>query len=77
MCLCCQERIPVEEVFEHLRCTEKGLTEQEAENRLKIFGYNKLEEKKVRAPALSLNFLLSSPGSGAGMHCVANVACSL
>ncbi|XP_024540752.1 plasma membrane ATPase [Selaginella moellendorffii] len=40
------ERIPVEEVFQQLKCTEVGLTSTEGENRLKIFGYNKLEEKK-------------------------------
>lgn len=42
-----QERIPVDEVFEQLKCTREGLTSEEGENRLKIFGPNKLEEKKV------------------------------
>ncbi|KAL5977793.1 Plasma membrane ATPase 4 [Asimina triloba] len=41
-----EERIPVEEVFEQLKCTKEGLTSQEGENRLQIFGPNKLEEKK-------------------------------
>ncbi|KAI5074644.1 hypothetical protein GOP47_0010605 [Adiantum capillus-veneris] len=40
------ENIPVEEVFEHLRCSRAGLTSDGVEERLKIFGYNKLEEKK-------------------------------
>ncbi|XVF48469.1 hypothetical protein PTKIN_Ptkin03bG0192700 [Pterospermum kingtungense] len=40
------ERIPVEEVFEQLKCTRKGLTTAEGEKRLQIFGPNKLEEKK-------------------------------
>ncbi|XP_042507197.1 ATPase 9, plasma membrane-type-like [Macadamia integrifolia] len=40
------ERIPVEEVFEQLKCTREGLTAEEGEQRLKIFGPNKLEEKK-------------------------------
>uniref|UniRef100_A0A0C9S3K8 Plasma membrane ATPase n=1 Tax=Wollemia nobilis TaxID=56998 RepID=A0A0C9S3K8_9CONI len=40
------ERIPIEEVFEQLRCTREGLSDAEGENRLKIFGLNKLEEKK-------------------------------
>ncbi|KAH9297052.1 hypothetical protein KI387_028734, partial [Taxus chinensis] len=40
------ERIPIEEVFEQLRCTKEGLSGAEGENRLKIFGLNKLEEKK-------------------------------
>ncbi|RWV78899.1 hypothetical protein GW17_00060048 [Ensete ventricosum] len=39
--------IPLEEVFENLRCAREGLTTQQAEERLEIFGHNKLEEKKV------------------------------
>jgi len=34
-------------VFEHLKCTKEGLSSDEGEKRLQIFGYNKLEEKKV------------------------------
>ncbi|XP_057537095.1 ATPase 8, plasma membrane-type-like isoform X1 [Amaranthus tricolor] len=40
------EHIPVEEVFQHLRCSKEGLTSIEGDKRLKIFGPNKLEEKK-------------------------------
>ncbi|XP_038700669.1 ATPase 8, plasma membrane-type-like [Tripterygium wilfordii] len=40
------ERIPVEEVFEQLKCTREGLTEDEGSKRIQIFGPNKLEEKK-------------------------------
>ncbi|KAK3437612.1 hypothetical protein EUGRSUZ_C02386 [Eucalyptus grandis] len=40
------EKIPIEEVFEQLKCTPNGLTTQEGESRLQIFGPNKLEEKK-------------------------------
>ncbi|KAL9227389.1 hypothetical protein vseg_003080 [Gypsophila vaccaria] len=40
------ENIPIEEVFENLRCSKEGLTSDAAEERLKIFGPNKLEEKK-------------------------------
>ena len=43
-----QENIPIEEVFENLRCSREGLSSQAAQERLTIFGYNKLEEKKVR-----------------------------
>ncbi|CAK9874914.1 unnamed protein product [Sphagnum jensenii] len=39
------EHIPVEEVFAQLRCTKEGLTTDEGNNRLAIFGSNKLEEK--------------------------------
>lgn len=42
-----QENIPIEEVFENLRCTRDGLTSEAAQERLVIFGHNKLEEKKV------------------------------
>ncbi|GMI92406.1 H(+)-ATPase 5 [Hibiscus trionum] len=40
------ERIPIEEVFEQLKCTRAGLTSEEGANRLQVFGPNKLEEKK-------------------------------
>ncbi|KAK9080465.1 hypothetical protein SSX86_000224 [Deinandra increscens subsp. villosa] len=40
------ESIPIEEVFENLRCSKEGLTTSAAEQRLDIFGHNKLEEKK-------------------------------
>ncbi|KAJ8773927.1 hypothetical protein K2173_009358 [Erythroxylum novogranatense] len=40
------ERIPVEEVFQQLQCSREGLTTDEGQKRLQIFGPNKLEEKK-------------------------------
>ncbi|KAL7001875.1 Plasma membrane ATPase 4, partial [Sarracenia purpurea var. burkii] len=40
------ERIPIEEVFEQLKCTPEGLSSDEGANRLQIFGPNKLEEKE-------------------------------
>lgn len=42
-----QERIPINEVFEQLKCTREGLSNEEGQKRLVIFGPNKLEEKKV------------------------------
>ncbi|KAL0287760.1 UNVERIFIED_CONTAM: Plasma membrane ATPase 4 [Sesamum angustifolium] len=51
------ERIPVEEVFEQLKCTREGLTSEEGENRLKIFGPNKLEEKKESKLLKFLGFM--------------------
>eukprot|EP00252_Welwitschia_mirabilis_P017655 TRINITY_DN3907_c0_g1_i1.p1 TRINITY_DN3907_c0_g1~~TRINITY_DN3907_c0_g1_i1.p1 ORF type:complete len:950 (-),score=169.30 TRINITY_DN3907_c0_g1_i1:338-3187(-) len=51
------ERIPIEEVFEQLRCTKEGLTSGEGENRLKIFGLNKLEEKKESKLLKFLGFM--------------------
>ncbi|TQD95498.1 hypothetical protein C1H46_018910 [Malus baccata] len=44
------ERIPVQEVFEQLNCTKEGLSSDEGQKRLQIFGPNKLEEKKGRPP---------------------------
>lgn len=38
----------MEEVFEQLKCSKQGLTTEEGEKRLQIFGPNKLEEKKVK-----------------------------
>ncbi|KEH35952.1 plasma membrane H+-ATPase [Medicago truncatula] len=43
---CVIERIPVEEVFEQLKCSRAGLTSDEGANRLQVFGPNKLEEKR-------------------------------
>lgn len=42
-----QENVPLEEVFEHLKCTRKGLSSDAVKQRLDLFGFNKLEEKKV------------------------------
>ncbi|KAI8543483.1 hypothetical protein RHMOL_Rhmol08G0221900 [Rhododendron molle] len=40
------ENIPIGEVFENLRCSKEGLSAESAQQRLELFGYNKLEEKK-------------------------------
>lgn len=47
-----QERLPLEEVFEQLRTSRAGLSTEDAEIRLKIFGPNKLEEKPVSTTVL-------------------------
>lgn len=39
--------MPLEEVYVTLRCNKHGLTSEAVEQRLAIFGFNKLEEKKV------------------------------
>ena len=49
-----QENVPLEEVFQTLRCNKNGLTTEAAHERLAIFGHNKLEEKKVFSPLSSL-----------------------
>ncbi|KAJ7962784.1 Plasma membrane ATPase [Quillaja saponaria] len=46
LCASVQERIPVDEVFQELKCSKEGLTTEEGQNRLTLFGPNKLEEKK-------------------------------
>lgn len=43
-----QEKIPMQEVFEQLKCSKDGLSSDEGAKRLEIFGPNKLEEKKAR-----------------------------
>ncbi|KAK1275439.1 Plasma membrane ATPase 4 [Acorus gramineus] len=51
------ERIPIEEVFEQLKCTKEGLTSDEGASRLQIFGPNKLEEKKESKILKFLGFM--------------------
>ncbi|KAG9159757.1 hypothetical protein Leryth_007779 [Lithospermum erythrorhizon] len=52
-----QEHIPIEEVFDNLRCTKEGLTSEGAQRRLEIFGYNKLEEKQESKILKFLGFM--------------------
>ncbi|CAM8961534.1 unnamed protein product [Rhodiola kirilowii] len=51
------ERIPVDEVFAHLKCTKEGLSSEEGDERLQIFGSNKLEEKKENKILKFLGFM--------------------
>ncbi|OMO82615.1 Cation-transporting P-type ATPase [Corchorus capsularis] len=51
------EKIPIEEVFEQLKCTREGLSAEEGANRLQIFGPNKLEEKKESKILKFLGFM--------------------
>ncbi|XVE83823.1 hypothetical protein DITRI_Ditri16bG0118400 [Diplodiscus trichospermus] len=51
------ENVPLEEVFETLRCNKDGLTTEAAEQRLAIFGYNKLEEKEESKILKFLGFM--------------------
>ncbi|XP_050366555.1 plasma membrane ATPase 4-like [Argentina anserina] len=51
------ERIPIEEVFEQLKCSREGLTADEGQNRLQVFGPNKLEEKKESKVLKFLGFM--------------------
>ncbi|KAF7107187.1 hypothetical protein CFC21_107852, partial [Triticum aestivum] len=49
--------VTVDEVFKTLKCDKKGLSEAEGENRLKLFGPNKLEEKKESKLLKFLGFM--------------------
>jgi len=51
------ENIPIEEVFEQLKCTREGLSSSEGAQRLEIFGPNKLEEKKESKILKFLGFM--------------------
>ncbi|XP_073149807.1 plasma membrane ATPase 4-like isoform X2 [Henckelia pumila] len=51
------EKVPIEEVFEQLKCTREGLSSEEGATRLQIFGPNKLEEKKESKILKFLGFM--------------------
>ncbi|GMJ07149.1 H(+)-ATPase 2, PLASMA MEMBRANE PROTON ATPASE 2 [Hibiscus trionum] len=51
------EKIPIEEVFEQLKCTREGLSSEDGARRLQIFGPNKLEEKKESKILKFLGFM--------------------
>ncbi|XP_052181773.1 ATPase 10, plasma membrane-type isoform X2 [Diospyros lotus] len=51
------ERLPLEEVFEQLKTSQAGLTSEDGEVRLKIFGPNKLEEKPENKFLKFLSFM--------------------
>ncbi|RVX08644.1 ATPase 11, plasma membrane-type [Vitis vinifera] len=52
-----EENIPIEEVFQNLRCNANGLTTEAANERLAIFGHNKLEEKEESKVLKFLGFM--------------------
>ncbi|CAN8304910.1 unnamed protein product [Cochlearia groenlandica] len=49
--------LPLEEVFEYLRTSPRGLLSEDAEERLNIFGANKLKEKKENKFLKFLGFM--------------------
>ncbi|WVR06611.1 plasma-membrane proton-efflux P-type ATPase [Kwoniella sp. DSM 27419] len=51
------EHVVMEEVFQLLQCDEGGLTEKESQDRIGIFGPNKLEEKKENVFLQFLSFM--------------------
>ncbi|TKY68932.1 ATPase 11 [Spatholobus suberectus] len=51
------ENIPLEEVFDSLNCTREGLSSEQVQQRLDLFGYNKLEEKKESKILKFLGFM--------------------
>ncbi|KAH7847976.1 hypothetical protein Vadar_032285 [Vaccinium darrowii] len=52
-----EENIEIEEVFVNLRCGREGLTAEDVEQRLTIFGYNILEEKEQSKILKFLSFM--------------------
>jgi len=53
--------MPIDEFFARLNTSTSGLTSQEAESRLKIYGYNELAEKKRRTGIVEFLFHLRNP----------------
>ncbi|KAI9117499.1 hypothetical protein K1719_011665 [Acacia pycnantha] len=51
------ETIPIEEVFQLLKCSKEGLSSEDGEKRIQIFGPNKLEEKKESKVLKFLGFM--------------------
>lgn len=51
------ERLPLDEVFEQLKTSRAGLSSEDAEVRLQIFGQNKLEEKPENKFLKFLSFM--------------------
>ncbi|KAF1865737.1 hypothetical protein Lal_00021737 [Lupinus albus] len=51
------EKIPLDQVFVQLKCTKEGLTNEEGQRRMEIFGPNKLEEKKENKFLKFLGFM--------------------
>ncbi|KAJ8900189.1 hypothetical protein K2173_024829 [Erythroxylum novogranatense] len=51
------EKVSIEEVFNHLKCTREGLSSDDVRERLALFGYNKLEEKKESKLLKFLGFM--------------------
>ena len=49
------ETIVIEDVFQLLQCNDQGLSNQEAQRRLEIFGPNKLEQEEQN-PFLQVSF---------------------
>ena len=53
--------MPIDEFFARLNTSTSGLTSQETERRLKIYGYNELAEKKRRTGIVEFLFHLRNP----------------
>ncbi|KAF2315433.1 hypothetical protein GH714_039227 [Hevea brasiliensis] len=51
------ENMPLEEVFDQIKCRREGLSSDEVQERLDLFGYNKLEEKKENKILKFLGFM--------------------
>ena len=53
--------LPIDELLTRLKASQLGLTSQEAERRLEIYGYNELAKRKRRTAIVDFLFHLRSP----------------
>jgi Mg2+-importing ATPase len=53
--------LPVQDVFARLDTSQSGLTSQEAANRLQVYGYNELAQKKKRTGVVEVLYHLRNP----------------
>ncbi|MEM3784053.1 MAG: HAD-IC family P-type ATPase, partial [Candidatus Bathyarchaeia archaeon] len=53
--------LPIEELFSRLKTSLDGLSSEEVERRLEVFGYNELVRKKKRAAVVEFLFHFRSP----------------
>jgi hypothetical protein len=58
--VCEQGNLPLEDVFEQLSTSRRGLSSADAAERLQLFGANRLEEKHVNSPSRLHTPLFSS-----------------
>jgi Mg2+-importing ATPase len=53
--------LPIEELLANLKASQSGLTSQEVESRLQIYGYNELAKRKRRTGVVEFLFHLRNP----------------
>ena len=53
--------LPIDDVLARLNTSQSGLTSQEVENRLEIYGHNELAKRKRRTGLVELLYHLRNP----------------